>query len=232
MQVRKSQAGMTLIEVMVAVSIITVMILAMMTMGKNMDKTAKNAEKRGDIESIMQQINQALTNKDTCSATVMGAATGVNSTTMLTGIKSFGANGLLSNIPTLSVSSITAGDIRNQVVINGMYLTNRLDHGTGASYDLVVTFVKNPKAAGGSVASAQNVLGNYITRKIPLQLDNCTRSLRWAVAPSLPTCGGGTVSQVGPPIAVNSANASSPDTTFNVIACRDCASRTTVRGCN
>lgn len=231
MQVRKSQAGMTLVEVMVAVSIITVMILAMMTMGKNMDKSAKNAEKRGDIESIMQQINQALTNRDTCHATVMGAAAAVNSTTMLTGIKTFTGAGLLANNPSLSVSAVTAGDTRNQVIINGMYLTNRADHPAGANYDLVVTFVKNPKAAGGSVNSQQNVLGNYITRKIPLQLDNCTRSLRWAVAPNTPTCGGG-LSQVGAPISVNSANGSSPDTTFNVIACRDCGTRTTVRGCN
>lgn len=230
MQVRKSQAGMTLVEVMVAVSIITVMILAMMTMGRNMDKSAKNAEKRGDIESIMQQINQALTNKDTCTATVLGAA--ATGTTVLTGIKSFSTTGQLSNIPALSVSAVTAGDTRNQVVINGMYLINRGDHATGGSYDLVITFVKNPKAAGGSAASAQNVLGNYITRKIPLTLDNCTRSLAWAVVPNTPVCAAG--STVGAPISVNSANtaAPSPDTTFNVIACRNCATRTTVRGCN
>ena len=231
MQVRKSQAGMTLVEVMVAVSIITVMILAMMTMGKNMDKSAKNAEKRGDIESIMQQINQALTNRDTCTATVMGAAAA--GTTVLTGIKSFSTTGQLSHMPGLSVSAVTAGDIRNQVIINGMYLINRGDHATGANYDLVITFVKNPKAAGGSVASQQNVLGNYITRKIPLTLDNCTRSLRWAVVPNTPICPSGAT--VGAPISINSANPTlSPDTTFNVIACRNCGAgfRTQVSGCN
>lgn len=221
---------MSLVEVMVAISILSVIMVGVMSMSRNMDKSAKNAEKRGDIESIMTQINQALANKDTCSATVMGAAAAVNGTTILTGIKDFQANGQLSSINRLSVRSISAASTDNQVVINGMYLTNRADHNTGASYDLVITFVKNPKAARGGAQSVQNVMTNYVTRKIPLNLDNCTRTLRWAVAPNTPTCVSG--SQVGAPVSINSANGSSPNTTFNVIACRDCGTRVTVRGCN
>ncbi len=230
MRLQQSQSGMSLIEVMVAISILSVISVAVLTMSKNMDKSVKNAEKRGDIESLMLLINQHMANKENCTATVLGAAPAVNSTTMLTSLKLFRDTGRLTSDPRLSVKSVSATDTRNQVIINGMYLTNRADTGIGGNYDLVITFVKNPKAATGAAISAGGTVTNYVTRKIPLSLDNCQRTLRWAVAPNTPTCAVGTA--VGAPISVNSANGSSPDTTFNVIACRDCATRVTVRGCN
>ncbi len=232
MKVQKSQSGMSLVEVMVAVSILSVIMVGVMTMGRNMDKTAKNAEKRGDIEGMMAQITQAMVNKESCTATVMNAAGGVNSTTMLTGIKMFDSNGNLEANPRLRVSSIAAGDTRNSVVINGMYITNRANHGIGANYDLVVTFVKNPKAAGGGAVSAGNTMVNYVTRKIPLDLDNCTRTLRWAVVPTIPSCVGSETAVSSTPVVVTSSSASHPNERFNIITCRDCNTRTTVRGCN
>lgn len=231
MKIKKSQAGMSLVEVMVAVSILSVIMVGVMTMGRNMDKTAKNAEKRSDIEGLMAQITQALANKDNCSATVLNAAGGVNSTTMLSGIKLFDANGNLEANPRLRVSSISASDTRNTTVINGMYLTNRANHGAGASYDLIVTFVKNPKAATGAAVSAGNTMVNYVTRKIPLDLDNCTRTLAWSVASQTPTCASGSPVN-STPIVVTSNSSAHPGERFNVIACRDCSTRTTVRGCN
>jgi hypothetical protein len=127
---------------------------------------------------------------------------------------------------------VAASDPRNTVIINGMYLTNRSNHSAGATYDLVVTFVKNPKAAAGVGKSQANTMNNYVTRKIPLDLDNCTRTLAWSVVSQTPSCPAGSSPVNSTPIVVTSSSASHPNERFNVISCRDCGTRTTVRGCN
>ena len=235
MKILKSHAGMSLVEVMVTASILGGLAVATTLYTKNAEKSTTNNKKKNDIEEIMGRIVDKLENKDNCNATVMGAAAGVNVLTPITSIKSIvgtGANiGAIESDTQLAVSAVTAGDNRNQAIINGMYLVNRLDTTEGGNYELVVTFVKNPAAAGGNARSASNTMGNYPPpEKIQLKLDNCSRNYRWAVAPNTPTCLVGT--QATAPVTVFSSNGTSPDTAFNVIACRDCATRTTVRGCN
>ena len=232
MKLFKSQSGMSLIEIMVAVSILSVIMVSVMMLGKNMDKSAKNAEKKSDIETYAREIAQVLADKDSCSATVFGAngGTGAANRTYITSLKSIDQNGKIVANPRLKVTAIDSGVKSNQVVINGMYLENKGDLGSGANYVLVVTFVKNPKAAGGDVQSQSNIMQNYVKREFPIVVDNCGRTVVKANAVGgTPSC----LNAVGGVVNITSNAATNPDNRlWKLLVCRSCtATRPTAKGC-
>jgi prepilin-type N-terminal cleavage/methylation domain-containing protein len=220
------QGGMTLIEIMVAVSILSVIMLGIMTMTKNMTKTAKDTEKRGDIDQIMTMITQALQDKTTCSATVLGVASVTDPVTTpnvvpIHGIMRVNAAGeveLDSRMRAVSLATAVATG-SNRTIINGMALRQVEAPSAATKYELVVTFVKNPAAANGQAMSQANTMQNIVVKKIPLNLDVCTRTYAYGQGGSTPNCGAGIA--VGMPVAVISANGSNPSN-FLVQACQVC----------
>ncbi len=229
MKLLKPQAGMTLIEIMVAVSILSVIMVSVVMLSNNMNKQLKDGERRGDIESLSRAIQQTISNKDNCSVSFLGAQAAVGSTTILTGLKTLSNNGAIINNQSLTVRAINSSDKFNATTINGMYLENKSNMGTGANYELVVTFVKNPQAIPGmSKAQSQgNVAGqNVVVRRFPVILDNCSRTVVTAAYPAQPTC----ANPIGSVMTVTSNNPSATDV-FNVVVCRQCATRVPVKGC-
>ncbi len=231
MKFLKSQSGMSLIEVMVAVSILSVIMVSVMMLGKNMDKSAKNAEKKGDIESYMREITTLLADKESCSATFAGIAPTANATTQILSLKKVDENGIIVPSNRLRVNAIATGDTRNQVVINGMLLR----HGAaqtpnGWDTELVVTFVKNPRAAGGNVTAQGSVMQNYVVKTIPVSLDNCDRKVAWAEQSQTLSCPAG-YTAIGQVVTINSSGGASSGV-YKMQACRSCAVRTNFISCH
>ena len=229
MKLSKNQLGMSLIEVMVAVSILSVIMVSVMMLGKNMDKSAKNAEKKGDIQSYVAEINQLLADKASCSASFYKALGAASSKTYITSLKTVNGDGNLVAHPRLRISAVNTGDNRNAVVINGMHLENvATNAGAPDTYQLVVTFVKNPRAAGGNATSDANTMQNYVVKKIPVAIDNCQRTIAWSVDSTNPTCDSGVA--VGGVLSVTSAGGA--QTGFKMQVCRNCAAgKPEVAGC-
>jgi Tfp pilus assembly protein PilV len=223
----RSSAGMSLVEVMVSVSILTVIMLGMTTMMKNAGKSSKDLEKRSDIEGMMQMITLHMADKDNCSATVRGAAGATaGDVTRLSGFYRINSNGQYEADPRLRVQSIAAGDTRSAPVINGLALV----YNSNNNFDLVVTFVKNPAAAGGRANSQVNTMQNVVTRRIPLNLDSCSRTFGYGQGNGSPTCATGT--PIGQTISITSAGpAGNFGNNFNLVVCQNCATRGTVHGC-
>lgn len=239
-----NQKGMTLIEVMIAISILSVISVAVISLMKNLDKTSKTAQKKADIDSTMREIQAHLADKQNCSATVYGASGSLN--TVITGLKEIdlrpGQNGDVRAHNRLKSSTLSSPSfIAPGVIINGMFLKWVSDTTTGANYELYVTFIKSVKAANSpTTAAADSMYGpNVVTKKIALQLDNCDRYVAFgntqqAAAGHCSASGGYTVgdyvglySAAG--AAANAAGVS--DTQFGV-ACRICPTiRAPVKGC-
>ena len=225
-----SQKGMSLIEVMVAVSILSVIMVSVMMLGKNMDKSAKNAEKKGDIESYMREITTLLNDKESCSASFVGIAPTASATTQIMSLKKVDDDGIIVPSARLRVSAISSGDTRNQVVINGMLLRHVRSTANGWDTELAVTFVKNPKAAGGNATAQGGVMQNYVVKTIPLSLDNCDRRVAWAEQNTALSCPAG-YTAVGQVVTVNSSGGTT-GSVFKMQACRNCAVRTNFLSCH
>jgi len=222
----RTQAGMSLVEVMISVSILTVIMLGMTTMMKNAGKSSKDLEKRSDIEGIMQMITLHMANKENCSATVRGAAgTVAGAVTRLSGFYRINSAGQYEAEDRLRVQAVTAGDTRNSPIINGLALV----YNSGNSFDLVVTFVKNPAAAAGRVASQAGTMQNVVSRRIPLVLDNCTRTYGYGQGNATPTCGGGATPS-GQSVSITSSGGFYGDN-FNITICRGACGTANVHGC-
>ena len=233
-----SQLGMSMIEIMMAVGMLSVISLGIMSMSKNMTKASKTASKNFDIETVMREIQSHMSINDNCTATVLGASG--SGDTVVTSMKYFAANsGSLYKHDRLKASTLTTPYyVSNGMIINGMYLNWVANTGNGASYELKVTFIKNVKEAKTAGAQITTYGPNIVTRKIPLQLDNCSRSV--AVGNSQQAAAGQCTSSGGSPgtefIPIYSAagavaNAMGVSDTQWFTSCRICAVRTTVNGC-
>jgi hypothetical protein len=122
----------------------------------------------------------------------------------------------------------------NNVIINGMAIRRTAVAGSvPSSYELEVTFVKNPRAAAGNAISRDTVFRNYVVKKFPLRLDDCARtaamnnnSVGPVAAPS--TC----ANPVGPAYQFYSGGAANFKNYYSVQVCRDCsAAKTVITGC-
>jgi len=226
-----NQKGFTLVEVMVAVSILSVIMVGIMTMMKSMNKSAKDIEKRGDVDQIMTMITQAMQNKATCTATVFRApSTGVNTVTPIQGIMMVSPNaGTVSLDPRMRVQSLATAP-GNKPIINGMALRQVTAAGPVTQYELVITFIKNPAAARGQAMSQQNTMQNVVVRKIPLNLDVCARTFAYGQGSTMPSCPAGQM-PVGQTVAVTSSNVGAISPNFIVQACQDCSSTGVAQGC-
>jgi prepilin-type N-terminal cleavage/methylation domain-containing protein len=248
MKRKQSQVGMSLIEVMIAVSILSAISLSVIMLGKNMDKSVKSAELKADITEVTREISQILDNKENCSATVFGASG--NSSTLLTSIKVLNGRNQITAHSRLRASSTSSPSyVGKGIIINGMYLKWVSDSTVGGNYELRITYIKSVKAAvgttGGAALARDTFFGqNAETKIISLQLDNCDRYVvttpqDGAGAPisaeATCTAAGGTV--VGETVYFTSANPATP-TQFASVGCRVCAApagppgtRGTVKGC-
>ncbi len=240
MQLKWDQRGMSLIEVMIAVSILSLIMVGVMTMSKNMEKSAKSAEKKSDIEQVVREIQTLLADKENCSATVMGAAATGN--TVITSIKQLNSAGTLVGHTRLRSSTQAAPTyVSKGMIINGMFLKWLSNTASGANFELHVTFMKSVKA-GGATAGAEKAKetfygSNLVTRVIPLQIDNCTRYVAFGVdaasAQGFCVQSGGT--PTGSVVSLFSDSAPSvtvPDNHY-AVACRVCdpVTRPRVNGC-
>jgi prepilin-type N-terminal cleavage/methylation domain-containing protein len=237
----RNERGMTLVEIMIAVSILSVISLSVLMLTKNMNKSVKDAEKRGDVDSLAREISQMLSDKDVCRATFVGTilpttAGSTNETILLPALMRFNSAGQRVSHPRLRVRPVD--NTRNQTIINGMMLRRTSNMaGLPSEFELVVTFLKNPKAAAaadGSI-SAANTMRNYVTKAFPVRLDDCSRILV-SVASSTGTpvpvaCPAG-----GTPVSDEVFQFYSPagpggNSVFNMRACRTCAIKSRVTGC-
>jgi prepilin-type N-terminal cleavage/methylation domain-containing protein len=243
MKFMRSQSGMSLIEIMMAVSILSVISVSVVMLSKNMDKSMKSAELKADMESVTRDIAQLMSVKENCSATVAGASgsgTPVPNT-FLSSIKVVNSRNQVEAHPRYKVSSITNPLlVGSGIMINGMYLKHLSDNvGSGASYELRITFIKSVRAAEGNQRVRDTFYGqNAETKKIPLQLDNCQRYMAVGrqngtgapiSAAAVCTSAGGQL--VGEVIVVNSGGAPTTPDTFQMVGCRVCSTRTSVRAC-
>lgn len=243
-----NQRGMSLLEVMIAVSLLSVVSLGVVSLMKNIDKSSKTAQKNADIDATMREITQHLTNQENCSATFVGASGSAN--TIITGLKEIDsrstANGALGRHNRLVASTpSTPSYLSPGLIINGMFLKFVSNTTTSANYELHVTFMKSVKAFNSPTTNAADSFygANIVTRKIPLQLDNCDRyvatgNTQQAAMGQCTSATGGTGSTVGPVVAVYSAagavaNSLGVNDTQYMVACKVCpaGARTSVKGC-
>lgn len=247
----RSQRGMTLIEIMIAISILSVISVAVISLMKNIDKSSKSAQKAADIDGVMREIQTHMNNPENCSATVFGASGSTN--TVITSLKEIDtrstSNGALQAHPRLKASTLSSPSYLSPgLIINGMMLKFVSNTTTGANYELHVTFVKSVKAANSPTSKAADTFygANYVSRKIPLQLDNCTRiiAIGNSQQAALGQCASatGTGSPVGSVVGIYSlpsapdianANAAGISTTQYAVGCRICpvGARSAVKGC-
>lgn len=242
-KILKSQSGMSLIEIMIAVSILSVISLSVVLLNKNMNKSVKDAEKKSDIDAIMRDIASYLNDKNSCSATFSGmvvpAPTGSGATlvpgkTFLPSIRTLRDDGLVVPIDRLKVRDIT-GLTSNQTIINGMHVERMTNtSGIADTFRLKVTFVKSPRGANGNTQSRDTVFRNFVVKELPLRLDNCSRDVSYAnnsvlpVAPA-PTCTAGT--PVGQVFTFHSAGSVNGKDYHALQICRNCALKPMISGC-
>ncbi len=239
MKLLKSQSGMSLIEIMIAVSILSVISLSVVLLNKNMNKSVKDAEKKSDIDMISRDIMAALSDKDSCSATFSGitvpAASGSQS--LLPSIKQYDGNGQVKPHARLKVVDI-ANAPGNATIINGMSIrrtnssANLPGSGVPGDYELVVTFVKNPRAAvAANTLSRDTVFRNFVVKTFPLRLDDCKRTAAMAnnsVGPvQSPSCAG----PIGPVYQFYSSGSPTGKNYYSVQVCRNCDAKSVISGC-
>jgi prepilin-type N-terminal cleavage/methylation domain-containing protein len=241
MKFLKSQSGMSLIEVMIAVSILSVISLSVVLLNKNMNKSVKDAEKKSDIDLIMRDIASYLNDKNSCSATFAGmiipAPTSPTAPgkAFLPSIRTINDAGLVVPIARLAVRDIT-GLTTNQVVINGMHVERTTDTaGSVDNFVLKVTFVKNPRGANGNAISRDTVMRNFVVKQIPLRLDNCSRNIAVtnnSVIPVVPapSCASGQ-QPLGQVFTFHSGAAVDNRNYYSVQVCRSCALKGSISGC-
>lgn len=237
MKLFKSQSGMSLIEIMIAVSILSVISLSVVLLNKNMNKSVKDAEKKGDIETIVRDISSYISDKQSCSATFAGMNVGaaVRDKAYLPSIRTMNDNGDVVPVNRLRVQDIS-GSNSNLTTINGMHIERRANNvGQPDTFELVVTFVKNPRGANGNVTSRDSVMRNFVVRKIPLRLDNCLRTTAVqnnSVLPVVPapSCLSGTF-PIGQAYTFHSAAAADTKDYYAVQVCRTCATKGLIMGC-
>lgn len=236
------QQGMSMVEIMMAVGMLSVVSIGVMQLSKNMNKTSRTATKNFDIEGVMREISQHMANLDNCSATVFGASGSGN--TVLTGLKELDAtnNGAIQRHPRLYASTTSSPKyVANGMIINGMYLKWKSNTTTGANYDLYVSFMKSVKANSSALAKDMTWGQNIVTRKLPLTLDNCNRFIavgntQQAAAGKCNAAGGGSGMAGTAYVSLYSAaganaNAMGVSDTQYFVSCRVCSTRTTVNGC-
>jgi len=231
-------------EVMIAVSILSVISIGVMTLSKNMSKVTREAQKTYDVQAIMKEISDSMAKKANCSVTVFGAAASGN--TVLTGLKTISDIGIVTPHDRLKVSRPSAPVyVAPGMIINGMLLKWKQNNPNGADYELVVTFLKSVKAANGS-AEANSFGNNMVVKSLPLQIDNCRRLVASGPTPQsvMGYCGSaigagfGTNAQVIGPVVTLQSNGGAAATNSGVSAqhsfgaCQLCeATRPQVNGC-
>jgi hypothetical protein len=118
-----------------------------------------------------------------------------------------------------------------------MLRRTRNDPGVPSEFELVVTFLKNPKAAAaanGTIA-AENTMRNYITKAFPVRLDDCNRIIT-SVASSTGTpvpvaCPAGAAPVSDEVFQFYSQGGGSIENIYNMRVCRNCATKSRVTGC-
>lgn len=240
MKTMHDSRGFSLMEVMIAVSILSVVMVGVMTLGKNLNKTTRTASKAMDMEGTMREIQNFLNNKENCSITVWGASGSAN--TLLSGLKEIDVNGVVKGHSRLKVSTSAAPSyVASGMIINGMFLRHVSDTSSGANYELYVTFMKSVRANTSTVVADATYGQNLTTRKIALQLDNCTRYVAFGndVASASGRCiaeGGEPVGNSLPIYSVSNVAAQQVGVAASIhhaVACRVCSTgaRTVVNGC-
>ncbi len=240
MKLLKSQSGMSLIEIMIAVSILSVISLSVVLLNKNMNKTVKDAEKKGDIETIMRDISSYVSDKQSCAATFAGMNIGgtVGDKAYLPSIRTLNTNGEVVPVDRLRVKDIS-GSNSNLTTINGMHVERKANNADQPdTFVLKVTFVKNPRAANGNVTSRDTVFRNYVVKEIPLRLDNCQRFNRMtnnSVAPVAPSPSCPSTAPVSFPVGqvytFHSGAAADTKNYYAVQVCRTCTTKAQIVGC-
>jgi prepilin-type N-terminal cleavage/methylation domain-containing protein len=231
--------GMSLIEVMIAMSVLSIISLTILIMNKNMNKSVKDTEKKSDIDMMSREIAQLIADKEICKATFVGISlpsnTSNNETILIPSIRRFNNQGVPIPFSRMRVTPVNPNS--NQPIINGMML-RRISNvpGTPSQFELVVTFLKNPKAAVAAAgsASADNVMRNYVTRAFPVRLDDCRRRIT-----SVSSSSGSNVPVACPAGEEPVSNkvyrffswGFSSNAMHHLRHCRDCTVKTTVTGC-
>lgn len=246
MRLTRSESGVSLIQVMILATILGGLSIAAMTMSKNMNKERKTAEKKLDIDKVMNEIEVALSNKDTCSVTVFGAH--ATNDTRLSGIKELDTSGSVVAHSRLVVSTPTSPlFLAPGLIINGMFLKYVPENPplvpviNGRHFDLHITFMKNTRATTSAVSADTFYGSNLVTKKIRLRLDTCNR---WVASgnnyydASIQCSNHNGSSQIigkAIPITWDVSTAQNDAGVFDTMvfaACQDCSSKVqTVKGC-
>lgn len=235
----RNERGMTLVEIMIAVSILSVISLSVLMLTKNMNKSVKDAEKRGDVDSLAREIAQMLSDKEACRATFLGTTfaspTSTNETVLIPSLMRFDNTGQRVSHARLRVRPVD--NTSNQTIINGMMLRRTVNMpGVPSEFELVVTFLKNPKAAAaadGSIGAA-NTMRNYVTKAFPVRLDDCDRiitSVASSTAAPVPVA-----CPTGTPVSDDIFQFYSPagagqNSIFHMRVCRACVNKSRITGC-
>jgi hypothetical protein len=208
-------------------------------MNKNMGKSVKDTEKKSDIDMMSREIAQLIADKEICTATFAGIILpdgSTNETILIPSIRRFNNQGLPIPFSRMRVTPVNPDS--NQPIINGMMLRRTTNvAGSPSQFELVVTFLKNPKAsvAAAGSAAASNVMRNYVTRAFPVKLDDCQRTIT-----SVASSSGGNVPvacSVGTPVSnkvyrfFSHGPVGNSHAMYHMRICRDCSVKTRVTGC-
>jgi prepilin-type N-terminal cleavage/methylation domain-containing protein len=229
----RNQTGLSLVEMMITLSVGSVVAVFFTYLLFSLNKKMKTAEYDSDMILLLNRVTEELQNPDSCNATVQGANGGlVGSTTILSSIKIVNNRRQIISHPQLKVRPSNTL-VHSTPTITGLHLKHRSDAGDGGNFELWVTVTKSVKGENGSF-----IRQNTASKAIPLYLDNCQRYI--AVTPMNSTtscaldpkllCSSAGGRAFGTPLTLTNAAEGIPNS-FMFQGCRMCETRGTVRGC-
>jgi type II secretory pathway pseudopilin PulG len=178
-----SEHGFTLVELIVTLGFGALLAISAAVLIQRLTQQTKTARIRADYTSIQNDIRNTLLNKENCIATFGGVTANDDPSagpiyTPISGLKILKDDGLVYPHAKYVVSDLVNPlEIGQGVIINGMYLINKGNHGSGGDYELRVTVLFSVKDETSSQVRNTYTGVSEKTFAIPVLLDNCTRYL-------------------------------------------------------